>query len=104
MPYNRGKCGDCCCGSGLYRIFMSIIFLFLIHPQMYLDNFLEISLPLLYLYDNATKLMQYQGTEFPQRFSSLIILFIVIDLYFLFHRVLVKLLPRTTFQISVFPC
>ena len=48
--------------------------------------------------------MQYQCTEFPQRFSSLIILFIVIDLYFLFHRVLVKLLPGTTFQISVFPC
>jgi len=49
LPHNCGKCGDCCCGSGLYRIFMSIIFLFLIHPQMYLDNFFEISLPLLYL-------------------------------------------------------
>ena len=88
VPHNCGKCGDCCCGSGLYRIFMSIIFLFwLILRRTWTASLRSRCHYCTYLYDNATKLMQYQGTEFPQRFSSLIILFIVIDLYFLFHRV-----------------
>lgn len=66
-------------------------------PRQLPWDLLAIVLTCTYLYDNATKLMQYQRTEIPQRFSVRIILFIVIDLYFLFHRVLVKLLPRTTF-------
>ena len=67
VPHNRGKCGDCCCGSGLYRIFMSIIFLFwLILRRTWTASLRSGCHYCTYLYD-AAKLMQYQRTEIPQR-------------------------------------
>ena len=67
VPHNCGKCGDCCCGSGLYRIFTSIIFLFwLILRRTWTASLRSRCHYCTYLYD-AAKLMQYQRTEIPQR-------------------------------------
>lgn len=67
VPHNCGKCGDCCCGSGLYRIFTSIIFLFwLILRRTWTASLRSSCHYCTYLYD-AAKLMQYQRTEIPQR-------------------------------------